>query len=70
MILHRLCIHQPSLSKLQILAFRHVLYHQCVNDPDCIREDGMPRSSPPVQHRAAEVANFCLRLVGGRELYS
>ena len=70
MFLPRLCIIQPSLLKFKTLAFCHALYHQCVNDLLCIGDDGMMRSPQRVQHRASELSNFCLHLVGGRDLYS
>jgi hypothetical protein len=66
LILHRLCISEPSPVKLKILAFCHALYHACINDAHCIAADGVPRCSSIVQHRASENASFCLQLVGGR----
>ena len=70
MILLRVCILQRWFSKLKVLGFCHALYHQSVTDPHCICDDGMARSAPIVQHGAAELANYCLHLVGGRDSYS
>ena len=45
MILPKLSVVQPSLPKVELLAFAHALYHQCVNDTLCIGDDGMARSA-------------------------
>lgn len=56
MRLPRLCIHQPTLLKLEIFVFGRDLYHQRANDRHCMRDDGMPGSGPIVQNRTAETA--------------
>ena len=64
-LLHRICLYEPSNEKLRKLAFCHALYHACVNDTGCIKENGMPLSSEIVLARAAEASNYCIHLVGG-----
>ena len=64
--LPRVCVSEASLLKLEALAFRHTLYHTCVNDVCCVKEDGLPRAASIVQSRASGNCNYCLRLVGGR----
>jgi len=63
---HRLCIVDPTPEKLKNLAFCHSLYHACVNDSLCMRNDGFPRAARIVQSRASEVSRHCAHLVGGR----
>ena len=63
-ILSRIGLLDPSSVKLKRLAFRHALYHSCVNDSCCIRENGMPFPSTVVQARASELSNYCIHLVG------
>ena len=38
-LLHRIGLYEPSLDKLRRLAFCHALYHSCVNDAHCIKEN-------------------------------
>ena len=64
--LSRVCVSEPTSDKLKLLAFAHALYHCCVNDSSCMTEGGMPRSSQMVQHKASEVNNYCLHLIGNR----
>ena len=64
-LLHRIGLYEPSLDKLRRLAFSHALYHSCVNDTSCIKEDGMPFSSEIVLARASESCNYCIHLIGG-----
>jgi hypothetical protein len=65
MILSRICVSEPSIDKLKLLAFCHALYHCCAKDTQCIREDGMPYAPLIVQSRAYEFSSYCLHLVGG-----
>ena len=36
----RLCLINPSIPKLKLLAFCHTLYHACKNDKECVQSDG------------------------------
>ena len=52
----RLCCIHPSLSKLQLLAFAHTLYHANVNDTCVVFRNGCLACPRVVQSRAAQVA--------------
>jgi len=62
---HRLCLCEPTVDKLRMLAFCHCLYHACVNDTECMKSDGLPCTGQVVQLRACELARHCIHLVGG-----
>ena len=64
-VYHRLCLCDPSVEKFKMLAFCHSLYHSCVNDFECIDNEGLPNSSQVVQLRAADLARHSFHLVGG-----
>ena len=51
----RLCCIHPSLSKLQLLAFAHTLYHANVNDTCVVFRNGCLACPRVVQSRAAQV---------------
>ena len=63
-ILNKIGLLDPSSAKLKRLAFCHALYHSCVNDPHCIKENGMPFPSLIVQARASELFNHCIHFSG------
>ena len=69
MFLPRICVSEPTPLKSKASAFCHALYHTCANDASCMHENGMPRAPNIVQARAFEICNYCLHLVGGRDLY-
>ena len=52
----RLCCIRPSLSKLQLLAFAHTLYHANANDTCVVFRSGCLACPRVVQSRAAQVA--------------
>lgn len=62
--LSRVGIIQPTSDKFKLLAFCHALYHCCVNDNACMKENGQPRSSQTVQSAASELCNFCKHRIG------
>ena len=45
----RLCLVEPSMAKLKLIAFVHSLYHALENDPNCMGQDGLPVSSNLMQ---------------------
>ena len=65
--LHRLCLLEPSVIKLKRLAFCHSLYHTCVNNNECVRENGMPYPQATVLARASQLCHFCIHRIGGPE---
>ena len=56
--LHRIGIYEPSVEKLNRLAFCHALYHTCVNDTCCVGDNGMPYEKEVVLARAAQSSIF------------
>ena len=58
-----LCLSSPSIEKLQRLAFVHVVYHCCRNDPECIDSQKRLASPASVQKRATEFARHAKHLV-------
>ena len=52
----RLCLVEPSISKLKLIAFVHSLYHALKNDPKCMGHDGLPVSSNLMQLAATDVS--------------
>ena len=66
MLLLRICVSGPTPLELKALAFRHALYHACVNGVSFMKEDGLPRAPSIVLSRASEISNHCSHLVGGR----
>ena len=59
----RLCLINPSVSKLKLLAFCHSLYHACKNDRECVQSNGQIQSPLIVQNRATDIARFVKHLV-------
>ena len=59
----RLCLINPSVSKLKLLAFCHTLYHSCKNDRECVQSNGEIQSPLIVQNRASDIARFVKHLV-------
>ena len=51
----RLCLVEPSLQKLKLLAFTHSLYHSLKNDPRCIGQDGHPVNAHSMQLAATDI---------------
>ena len=66
MFLPRSGVSEATLLKLKALAFCPVLYHTCVTDVSCMKEDGLLRAASIVQSRASEICHYCLRLAGVR----
>ena len=69
-ILQRICVVRPTSSRLKTFAFLSALCLQCVNDPHCMKEDGMPMSAQIVQSRGAGNPLSFFYSVTGRELHS
>jgi len=59
----RLCMFEPSLDKLKVLAFCHALYHACRNDQGCINSDGGINPAIIVQQRASDLCRYVRHLV-------
>ena len=55
-LLSRLCIVEPSICKLQLLAFTHCLYHALKNDPRGVKANGFPVSPNSMQILASEIS--------------
>ena len=51
----RLCLVEPSIQKLKLLAFTHSLYHSLKNDPRCIGQDGHPVNANSMQLAATDI---------------
>ena len=50
----RLCLVEPSFSKLKAFAFAHLLCHTCKNEPSCLGNDGFIKCGSVVQAFASE----------------
>ena len=59
----RLCLINPSIPTLKLLAFCHTLYHACKNDKECVQSDGGIQQSLIVQNRASDISRFVRHLV-------
>ena len=59
----RLCITNPTVVKLRLLAFAFSLYHSIRNDPGCVRECGELQPGHMVQYRALGLARAAKHLV-------
>ena len=59
----RLCILNPTIDKLRLLAFSFALYHSIRNDPGCKRENGQLQPGHIVQNRAIGLARASKHLV-------
>ena len=55
-LLSRLCIVEPSICKLRLLAFTHCLYHALKNDPRGVKANGFPVSPNSMQILASEIS--------------
>ena len=55
-LLSRLCIVEPSICKLRLLAFTHCLYHAPKNDPRGVKANGFPVSPNSMQILASEIS--------------
>ena len=62
----RLCLVNPSVTKLQLLGVVHTVYHCCKNDSDCFAADGSVAPPGTLQCRAAEFARHARHLVHER----
>ena len=52
----RLCIVEPRICKLRLLAFAHCLYHALKNDPRGVKANGFPVSPNSMQILASEIS--------------
>ena len=52
----RLCIVEPSICKLRLLAFAHSLYHALKNDPRGVKANGFPVSPNSMQILASVIS--------------
>ena len=55
----RLCLVEPSVQNLKMLAFIHSMYHSLKNDPRCVGQDGYPVNANSMQLAAS---NLCRAL--------
>ena len=55
-LLSPLCIVEPSICKLRLLAFTHCLYHALKNDPRGVKANGFAVSPNSMQILASEIS--------------
>ena len=59
---HRLCLCEPIADKFPLFAFCHSLHHACVNDTECLNNEGLPNYAQIAQLRILDLARHCCHL--------